>query len=63
MIRHRREYHDSTRGSSLLECYQELTLPTLTGHSPFIMVSELLKPLAPSIDQGIPAWLVLVSTR
>jgi hypothetical protein len=37
-----REYHDCRGQSSFLGCNQELTLPTLTDHGSFIMVSELL---------------------
>ena len=42
----------------LLRCYQELTLPTLTGQGCLIMVSEVLTPLAPPFDLGIAVWLM-----
>jgi hypothetical protein len=35
----RQEYHGGGRESSLHGCHRKLTLPTLTGTGPFIMVS------------------------
>lgn len=49
------EYHDCPRESSLPEYNQELTHTTLTGQSPFIMVSWPFIRRASSGDEGYPA--------